>query len=104
MLKCAITSGEGWAAMEHVRRWAHEGVQYVQLREKQMDAGEQVKLARAMLEILRAHGRTKLLINGRPDIAVAAGADGVHLTSREDELHAAQVQELFRLASVAKPV
>ncbi len=56
MVKCAITSGEGWAAMEHVRRWAHEGVQYVQLREKQMEAGELVKLAVAMLAVLARGG------------------------------------------------
>jgi thiamine-phosphate pyrophosphorylase len=104
MLKCAITSGEGWAAMEHVERWSHEGVDYVQLREKQMDAGELVKLAVAMLEVLRESGTTKLLVNGRPDVAVAAGADGVHLTSKEGELTGAQVREVFRLAGSARPV
>jgi thiamine-phosphate pyrophosphorylase len=104
MLKCAITSGEGWAAMEHVERWSHEGVDYVQLREKHMDAGELVKLAVAMLEVLRESGTTKLLVNGRPDVAVAAGADGVHLTSKEGELTGAQVREVFRLAGSARPV
>ncbi len=104
MLKCAITSGEGWGAMEHVLRWAHEGVHTVQLREKQMDAGELVKLAVAMLEVLRAHGKTKLLVNGRPDIAVAAGADGVHLTASEGELTPGQVLEVFRLAGAGEPV
>jgi thiamine-phosphate pyrophosphorylase len=104
MLKCAITSGEGWAAMEHVRRWSHEGVDYVQLREKPMAAGELVKLAVAMLEVLREHGTTQLLVNGRPDVAVAAGADGVHLTSQEGELTPEQVREVFRLAGAGQPV
>ncbi len=104
MLKCAITSGEGWAAMEHVRRWSHEGVQYVQLREKEMEAGELVKLAVAMLEVLREHGTTKLLVNGRPEVAVAAGADGVHLTAQVGELTPEQVREVFRGGGVAKPV
>jgi thiamine-phosphate pyrophosphorylase len=104
MLKCAITSGEGWDAMKHVLRWAHEGVDYVQLREKQMEAGELVKLAVAMLEVLRASGETKLLVNGRPDVAVAAGADGVHLTAQEDELTVAQVREVFEAAGAGTPV
>jgi thiamine-phosphate pyrophosphorylase len=104
MLKCAITSGEGWAAMEHVRRWSHEGVDYVQLREKPMATGELVKLAAAMLAVLREHGSTKLLVNGRPDVAVASGADGVHLTALEGELTVAQVREVFRAAGAGRPV
>jgi len=104
MLKCAITSGEGWAAMEHVRRWSHEGVDYVQLREKQLSAGELVKLAVAMLEVLRESGTTKLLVNGRSDVAVASGVDGVHLTSQTGELTAAQVGEVFRAAGAGRPV
>jgi thiamine-phosphate pyrophosphorylase len=104
MLKCAITSGEGWAVMEHVRRWSHEGVQYVQLREKQMEAGELVKLAVAMQAVLRESGKTKLLVNGRPDVAVAAGADGVHLTAQVGELTVAQAREVFEAAGVGKQV
>jgi len=90
--------------MEHVRRWSHESVQYVQLREKQLEAGELVKLAVAMLEVLRESGGTKLLVNGRPDVAVAAGADGVHLTAQEDELTVAQVREVFQAAGAETPV
>ncbi|WP_158787812.1 thiamine phosphate synthase [Granulicella sp. L46] len=104
MLKCAITSGEGWAALEHVRRWSHEGVQYVQLREKQLAAGELVKLAAAMRAGLRGSGETKLLVNGRPDVAVAAGADGVHLTAQEGELTVDQVRAVFGAAGAGTPM
>jgi len=104
MLKCAITGGEGWSVMEHVRRWAREGVQYVQLREKQMEAGELVKLAVAMLAVLRESGETKLLVNGRPDVAVAAGADGVHLTAQVGELTVEQARTVFVSAGAGKPV
>jgi thiamine-phosphate pyrophosphorylase len=104
MLKCAITSGEGWASMEHVRRWSQEGVQYVQLREKQMEAAELVKLAVAMLEVLRELGATKLLLNGRPDVAVVAGADGVHLTAQEGELTVSQVRAVFAAAGAGEAV
>lgn len=104
MLKCAITSGEGWEAMKHVRRWAHEGVQYVQLREKQMEAGDLVKLAVAMRDVLRETGKTKLLVNGRPDVALAAGADGVHLSAQVGELTVEQVREVFAARGAGKPV
>jgi thiamine-phosphate pyrophosphorylase len=104
MLKCAITSGEGWAVMEHVRRWSHESVQYVQLREKQMETGELVRLAVAMQAVLRESGRTKLLVNGRPDVAVAAGADGVHLTAQDGELTVEQVREVFGAAGAGRPL
>jgi len=90
--------------MEHVRRWSHEGVHYVQLREKPMAAGELVKLAVAILEVLRESGKTKLLVNGRPDVAVASGADGVHLTAADGELTAAQVRAVFEAAGAGTPV
>jgi thiamine-phosphate pyrophosphorylase len=104
MLRCAITGGDGWAEMTHVRRWAAEGVEFVQLRQKQLAAGELVRLAAAMRVELPAGGRTKLLVNGRADVAVAAGADGVHLTSRAGELTAEQVRRVFRAAGAGVPV
>jgi thiamine-phosphate pyrophosphorylase len=104
MLRCAITSGDGWAAMAQARRWAAKGVEFVQLREKQLGAGELVRLAAAMRVGLRETGKTKLLVNGRADVAVAAGADGVHLTSGEGELTAEQVRRVFRAAGAGEPV
>jgi thiamine-phosphate pyrophosphorylase len=104
MLRYAITNGNDWAAIDHAHRWAREGVQFVQLREKQLAAGELVKLATALRTALRMSGETKLLVNGRADVAVAAGADGVHLTSREGELTPEQVRQVFRTADAALPV
>lgn len=48
----------------------------VQLREKEIADGAYLKLAIRCREILRS---TPLLVNGRFDVAVAAGAAGVHL-------------------------
>jgi thiamine-phosphate pyrophosphorylase len=104
MLMYAITSGEGWAAVKHAHRWVREGVQFVQLREKQLAAGELVNLATALRAALREAGHAKLLINGRADVAVAAGADGVHLTSQPGELTAEQVRQVFAKAGAAEPV
>jgi thiamine-phosphate pyrophosphorylase len=51
------------------------GVTSVQLRLKTAPAREQVAVARALVAALRV----PVLVNDRPDIALAAGAAGVHL-------------------------
>jgi thiamine-phosphate pyrophosphorylase len=51
------------------------GASAVQLRLKSASAREQAALARALVAALRV----PVLVNDRPDIAVAAGAAGVHL-------------------------
>ena len=53
----------------------------LQLREKQLSARVLYELARRAAEITRGTA-TRLLVNDRSDIARAAGADGVHLTTR----------------------
>lgn len=54
------------------------GVSVVQLREKDCSAWEFLALACRLLAILRPAG-VPLIINDRLDVALAAGADGVHL-------------------------
>jgi thiamine-phosphate pyrophosphorylase len=53
----------------------------VHLREKDLAAREQLALARTLRGVCHAHGQL-LLVNDRLDVALAAGADGVHLPSR----------------------
>jgi thiamine-phosphate pyrophosphorylase len=52
----------------------------IQLREKDLRASELLPLARQLLAVCRARGQL-LLVNDRIDVALAAGADGVHLPS-----------------------
>lgn len=54
------------------------GADCVQLREKEMEGGELLRRARAVVDMARPHG-TSVIINDRPDIALLAGAHGVHL-------------------------
>ena len=54
------------------------GVRAVQLREKDLEGGELYRLA-GRLRDLTARYAARLLINDRLDVALAAGADGVHL-------------------------
>jgi thiamine-phosphate pyrophosphorylase len=59
---------------------ARAGVDYIQLREKDLPPRDLQLLARDAVRTVRQNSPTaKLLINGRADIALASGADGVHL-------------------------
>lgn len=55
------------------------GVKAIQLREKDLETRELLKLAYKMRELTNRYD-AKLFINDRLDIALAVGADGVHLT------------------------
>src|SRR5690606_23139824 len=76
------------------------GVSCVQLREKTLDTRAFVALARA----LRAHLaplRIPLLINDRVDVALASGADGVHVGQsdmRPDDVRRLMPQALLGLS------
>lgn len=54
------------------------GATVVQLREKEGSARETLELGRALLERLRPLG-VPLIVNDRVDLALALGADGVHV-------------------------
>ena len=56
------------------------GVQLIHIREKKLPARLIFELVTKALKITK-HSNTKLLVNDRADIARAANADGVHLTS-----------------------
>ncbi|MGA3315710.1 MAG: thiamine phosphate synthase [Candidatus Korobacteraceae bacterium] len=82
---------------------AHAGVDYIQLREKDLAARDLERLAREAVRTVREHSATaKLLINGRTDVALASGADGVHLPA--GELDASDVRALWMQASDRAPV
>ncbi len=61
-----------------VRALARAGCRLLQLRAKELSDEEFHRWALAALEVSRAVG-VKLLINDRADVALVAGADGVHL-------------------------
>jgi thiamine-phosphate pyrophosphorylase len=56
------------------------GARAFQLREKDLSPRELYPLALEMRQLTRTYG-ARLLINDRIDVALAAGADGVHLTT-----------------------
>src|SRR6202034_2688601 len=54
------------------------GVDIVQLREKGLEAGEELALLEVFAAACRQHGRL-LAVNDRADVALAAGGDVLHL-------------------------
>jgi thiamine-phosphate pyrophosphorylase len=56
----------------------HGGVDVVQLRDKKLEARPLLARARIVAEVCRAHG-VPFVLNDRPDLALEAGADGVHV-------------------------
>lgn len=67
--------------LETIRFAAEARIELVQVREKLLSGKQLFELAVLAVEIARGSG-TRILINERFDIAIAASAHGVHLTSR----------------------
>ena len=83
------------AVLRRIGEAAAAGVDYVQLREKDLPSRQLERLAQEAVLAVREHSAaTKLLINGRSDVALACGADGVQLAA--GELRASHVRELWR--------
>jgi thiamine-phosphate pyrophosphorylase len=104
MLRCAITDGRYQTG--NACRWAEDGVDFVQLRDKKLDAAHLLHFARSILKDIAAvpNAITRLLINDRGDVAIAASAAGVHLTAHPDELTPTQVREIFAIGKRSAPV
>jgi thiamine-phosphate pyrophosphorylase len=70
------------ALLERVAMWAGSRVDYLQIREKDLDAAELGSLAAEIVRVVRKAGaRTRVLLNGPAEVAAASGCDGVHLPS-----------------------
>jgi thiamine-phosphate pyrophosphorylase len=90
MMLYYITDRKGFGGTESERHSAllcriaeaaRAGIEFIQLREKDLSSAELELIAREALHVIRDNSaETKLLINTHADIARAVGADGVHLT------------------------
>jgi thiamine-phosphate pyrophosphorylase len=87
---------------------ARAGVDYIQLREKDLSSRDLESLAREAVSIIRkAQPKTEnpepgtaLLINSRTDVALAVGAQGVHL--RGDDLSPQEVRAVWQACGAAR--
>lgn len=90
------------ALINQCARWSREGINTIQLREKDLPAARLAQLARDILKAI-AGSQTKLLVNTRADVALAAGAHGVHLTAAPGELTPVQVRQIYSEARRPPP-
>jgi thiamine-phosphate pyrophosphorylase len=71
--------------LEVIRDQMHLGVNFIQIREKDLTARELFEFTLAVIEVrdneMRKRLPIKIFINSRADLALATGADGVHLPS-----------------------
>jgi len=89
--------------LEKIAEAARAGVNYIQLREKDLPSRELESLAREAVSTIRAARKLApgpwpltpaLLINSRTDVALAVEADGVHL--RSDDVSPQEVREVWQ--------
>jgi thiamine-phosphate pyrophosphorylase len=76
-------------------------VEYIQLREKDLESRELEDLAHKAMAAIEG-SRTKLLINARTDVALACGAHGVHLPA--NAIAPSEVRSIFVRAGRSEPV
>lgn len=81
-IRCLITDGAATrdrsAWLGHLSAWIHAGIELVQIREPELTPRQLAETVRAVLRLPRPRG-SKILVNDRADVAIACGADGVHL-------------------------
>lgn len=81
----------GRSSAEIVAAAVRGGVTCVQLREKHCSTREFIQEARSLQPLL-AHYRIPLIINDRLDVALAVGADGIHLG--QSDMHIGDARRL----------
>jgi len=89
--------------LEKIAEAARAGVDYIQLREKDLPTSELESLAREAVRVIQAARKLSpdpkslapaLLINSRTDVAIAVAADGVHL--RSEDIPPREVEQIWR--------
>jgi len=108
MLLYAITNRKLLEGDENARRdrltelagvWARGGVDTIQVREKDLPLAELQALAIRMVEAVRAaKSRTRILVNGPAQVALDAGADGVHLHANAGPAAVRAAQQVYSRA------
>ncbi len=89
--------------LQQIAAAAHAGVDFIQLREKDLTPQALESLARRAMDAVRSvnpPSQTRLLVNSRTDIALAVGADGVHL--RSDDVRVRDVRSAVAASGATK--
>ncbi len=81
MIRCYITHSQTLGTeslLDAIGRNLAAGVTWIQIREKDLSARALFELVEAARKLPNPHS-SKILVNSRLDVALAAGADGAHL-------------------------
>jgi 8-oxo-dGTP diphosphatase len=66
------------AFLPRLRNALENGLRLIQVRDKELDYADRLNLARRVVDYARPYG-AKVLVNGTPELARKADADGLHL-------------------------
>jgi len=83
VIRCYVTDRRTLASeslLDAIARNLVAGIEWIQVREKDLSARALFQLVEAALELPNPHG-SKIIVNTRADVAIAIGAAGVHLPS-----------------------
>jgi len=89
MTVCLVTDRAHQDPIEQARRAVDAGVDLIQVRERDLEARALAEIVRALVRVTRGSA-SRVVVNDRLDVALACGADGVHL--RGDSMPAAPVR------------
>lgn len=90
-MMCVVTDGSRRDVIAQVTEAVAAGVDLVQIREPGLEAADLSTLVSAVMRIARGTA-TRIVVNDRLDVALACGADGVHL--RADSIPASAARTL----------
>jgi thiamine-phosphate diphosphorylase len=90
MMLCLVTDRRRRPPIDQAREAAAAGIDLIHIRERDLEARELSELVIGVVAATRGSS-TRVVVNDRVDVAIACGADGVHL--REDSIPAIRVRE-----------
>ncbi len=98
MIRYYVTDRRHGDVLASAERAIREGADMIQVREKDLPASELLELVSAVRKLAEG-GKTRILVNDRLDVALAAGVDGVHLPAKGLPAH--RVRPLVKMLGVS---
>jgi thiamine-phosphate pyrophosphorylase len=81
-IMCITQDNLPWSHVEQTKRLCGAGAKWIQLRVKDAQRAEWLTTAADVVEICREHGAV-CIVNDSVEVALASGADGVHLGRKD---------------------
>lgn len=110
MLRCAITDRTIFpgdddqrleAVVQQAIRWATQGIEIIQIREKDLPTPVLADLTRRILKLAT---RTIVLVNSALEAAIAARAHGVHISFQNPAASHTEIVERYAAAGLPTPI